>query len=194
MLKIIIAGVVILIAILSYSFIIKPSKSEAKGEGTDAKNIYKFKVKTIEGEEVSLEQYKGKVVLIVNVASKCGYTKQYKGLQELYSTYKDQDFVILGFPCNQFLSQEPGTNEEIKEFCSLNFGVTFPMFDKINVNGKDTHPLYRYLKVNQLNAKGNEKIGWNFTKFLVNKEGEVVKRIDTRTAPADIEADIKALL
>jgi glutathione peroxidase len=186
--------VTIVLAVVAISFAFSKKDSVNETTAIDAKNIYEFKVNTIDGEEISLEKYKGKVVLIVNVASKCGFTPQYEGLQKLYSTYKDSNFVILGFPCNQFMKQEPGTNAEIKEFCSLNYGVTFPMFDKIDVNGDSAHPLYKYLKSEQKNAKGKEKIAWNFTKFLVNKEGKVIKRIGTQTKPADIEADIKALL
>lgn len=156
-------------------------------------SIYNFKVKTIDGKEISLADYKNKVLLIVNVASYCGYTKQYKGLQELYSKYKDKGFEILGFPCNQFGEQEPGTNEEIKQFCSTNYNVTFPLFDKIEVNGDNAHPLYKYLK----SAKPgllNDNIKWNFTKFLVDKNGTVVYRYWTKTTPDSLTTDIEKLL
>jgi len=156
--------------------------------------IYDFKVKTIKGEETTLEQYKGKVMLIVNVASKCGYTPQYDGLEALYRKYKDQGLVVLGFPCNQFGSQEPGSEEEIQNFCRVNFGVTFPMFSKIKVNGEETHPLYRYLKSEQPGVLGTEAIKWNFTKFLVDKEGRVVERFGSSTKPAELEEKIEALL
>ncbi len=156
--------------------------------------IYDFKVKTINGEETTLEQYKGKVLLIVNVASKCGYTPQYDGLETLYKKYKDQGLVVLGFPCNQFGSQEPGSEAEIQNFCRVNFGVTFPMFSKINVNGEETHPLYRYLKSEQPGILGTEAIKWNFTKFLVDKEGNVVKRFGSSTKPQALEEKIEALL
>ncbi len=162
-------------------------------EAAAQKTIYDFSVKTIDGQEQSLAQYKGNVVLIVNVASKCGFTPQYKGLQELYDKYKNRGFVVLGFPCNQFLSQEPGTNDEIKHFCSINYGVTFPMFDKIDVNGDNAHPLYKYLT----SAKGGfitDSIKWNFTKFLVDRKGAVVKRYPPQTVPKDIEEDIKQYL
>ena len=158
------------------------------------KTIYDFKVKTIQGEETTLEQYKGNVLLIVNVASKCGFTPQYDGLEALYKKYKDKGVVVLGFPCNQFGSQEPGTEEEIQNFCRVNFGVTFPMFSKLNVNGDDTHPLYVYLKSEQPGILGSEIIKWNFTKFLVDKKGKVVDRFGSSTKPKEIEKDIEALL
>lgn len=162
-------------------------------QSANGKTIYDFSVKTIDGQEQSLAQYKGNVVLIVNVASKCGFTPQYKGLQELYNKYKNRGFVVLGFPCNQFLSQEPGTNDEIKHFCSINYGITFPMFDKIDVNGGTAHPLYKYLT----SAKGGfitDSIKWNFTKFLVDRKGTVVKRYPPQTNPENMEEDIKKLL
>ena len=158
------------------------------------KTIYDFKVKTIQGEETTLEQYKGNVLLIVNVASKCGFTPQYDGLEALYKKYKDKGVVVLGFPCNQFRSQEPGTEKEIQNFCRVNFGVTFPMFSKLNVNGDDTHPLYVYLKSEQPGILGSEIIKWNFTKFLVDKKGKVVDRFGSSTKPKEIEKDIEALL
>lgn len=156
--------------------------------------IYDFKVKTIEGQEATLEQYKGKVLLIVNVASKCGFTPQYDGLEALYKKYKDKGFVVLGFPCNQFGSQEPGTEAEIQNFCRVNFGVTFPMFSKLNVNGNDTHPLYVYLKSEKPGILGSEAIKWNFTKFLVDKNGKVVQRFGSSASPESIEEDIEKLL
>ncbi len=158
------------------------------------KTIYDIKVKTINGEETTLEQYKGNVMLIVNVASKCGYTPQYDGLETLYKKYKDEGLVVLGFPCNQFGSQEPGSEAEIENFCRVNFGVTFPMFSKINVNGEETHPLYQYLKSEQPGILGTEAIKWNFTKFLVDKEGNVVKRFGSSTKPKELEDKIEALL
>ena len=166
--------------------------AETKQQERD-KTIYDFSVKTIDGQEQSLSHYKGNVVLIVNVASKCGFTPQYKGLQELYNKYKNQGFVVLAFPCNQFLSQEPGTNDEIKHFCSINYGITFPMFDKIDVNGDTAHPLYSYLT----SAKGGfitDSIKWNFTKFLIDRKGTVVKRYPPQTAPENMEEEIKKLL
>lgn len=157
-------------------------------------SIYDFKVQTIQGEDTTLSTYKNKVLLIVNVASKCGFTRQYDGLEALYRKYKDQGLVVLGFPCNQFGSQEPGTEKEIQNFCRVNFGVTFPMFSKINVNGEDTHPLYQYLKSQQPGLLGTESIKWNFTKFLVDKEGNVVKRFGSSTTPLELEEEIEALL
>ena len=158
------------------------------------KTIYDIKVKTINGEETTLEQYKGNVMLIVNVASKCGYTPQYDGLEKKKKKYKDEGLVVLGFPCNQFGSQEPGSEAEIQNFCRVNFGVTFPMFSKINVNGEETHPLYQYLKSEQPGILGTEAIKWNFTKFLVDKEGNVVKRFGSSTKPKELEEKIEALL
>lgn len=157
-------------------------------------NIYDFKVKTINGTETTLASYKGKVMLIVNVASKCGYTPQYEGLEALYQKYKDQDFVILGFPCNQFGAQEPGTADEIQNFCRINFGVTFPLFAKINVNGSDADPLYKYLKSQQKGVLGSEAIKWNFTKFLVDKNGKVVKRFGSSTTPDSLQSEVEALI
>lgn len=156
--------------------------------------IYDFKVTTIEGKETNLESYKGKVILIVNVASQCGFTQQYVGLEALWQKYKAKELVVLGFPCNQFGSQEPGTEKEIQNFCQVNFGVTFPMFTKIKVNGNDTHPLYVYLKSSQKGIMGTEGIKWNFTKFLIDKEGNVIKRFAPSATAKDIEQDIEALL
>lgn len=143
-----------------------------------------FKMASIDGDTVDLSIYKGKVVMIVNVASKCGNTPQYKELQQLYQTYRDSGFVILGFPANNFLGQEPGTNEQIKEFCTLNYGVTFPMFSKISVKGKDQHPLYDYLTDKSKHEFGGE-IGWNFAKFLIGRDGKIKDRFDPRTKPLD---------
>ena len=166
----------------------------AYAKDSSMKTIYDFKVKTIQGEETTLEKYKGKVLLIVNVASQCGFTPQYDGLETLYQQYKEKGLVILGFPCNQFGSQEPGTEEEIQNFCRVNFGVTFPMFSKLKVNGEDTHPLYVYLKSEQPGFLGSEMIKWNFTKFLVNQTGKVVERFGSSTKPKEIEEEIKTLL
>lgn len=134
-----------------------------------SKTIYDYTVKDINGKEISLSEYKGKTLLIVNVASKCGFTPQYKDLEVLYKNYKDKDFTVLGFPCNQFGAQEPGDEQEIKNFCSLNYDVTFPLFSKIDVNGKDTHPIYEYLKNAAPGVLGSKAVKWNFTKFLVSK-------------------------
>lgn len=156
--------------------------------------IYDIPLKKINGEEVNLEQYKGKVLLIVNTASKCGFTPQFEGLEKLYKKYEDKGLVILGFPSNQFLHQDPGSNDEISEFCSLNYGVTFPMFAKIDVNGADTHPLYATLKKSAKGLMGSEKVKWNFTKFLVNKDGQVVKRFPPTTEPSKLGPIIENLL
>ena len=155
--------------------------------------FYNYKVKTIKGEEIELSQYKGKVVLVVNTASECGFTPQYTGLEELYEKHKDNDFVVLGFPCNQFGGQEPGDEASIEQTCLLNFGVTFPMFSKIDVNGDNEAPLYRYLKSQKGSLLG-KSIKWNFTKFLIDKNGKVVERYLPTTKPEAIEKDILKLL
>ncbi|MFT6265129.1 MAG: glutathione peroxidase [Oleiphilaceae bacterium] len=156
--------------------------------------IYGIKVKSIKGEETELEDYKGKAMLIVNTASKCGFTSQFKGLEGLYEKYNDQGLEVLGFPCNQFLKQDPASESEISEFCTLNYGVTFPMFSKIEVNGENTHPLYQYLKSEAKGLLGSEKIKWNFTKFLVDKEGKVLKRYAPNLEPKEMTADIEKIL
>lgn len=154
------------------------------------KTIYDFSMKDIEGKEVSLAEYKGKVILIVNVASKCGFTKQYEGLQALYEKYVDKGLVILGFPSNQFGSQEPGTEDEIMEFCTTNFGVTFPMFSKIDVNGDNADPLYTYLKKEAPGILNTKAIKWNFTKFLIDREGKVIDRYGSAETPEELEETI----
>lgn len=159
-----------------------------------AESVYDFTVESIMGLPRSLETYRGKVLLIVNTASKCGFTPQYAGLQELYEQYHDRGFEILGFPCNQFGNQEPGTEEEIQAFCQVNYGVTFPMFSKIDVNGPDTHPLYVYLKEQEPGVLGTKAIKWNFTKFLVDPEGQVLERFGSNVEPMDIAPRIEALL
>ena len=157
-------------------------------------NIYDFEVKTIDGKTISMSQYKGKVLLIVNVASKCGFTKQYEGLENLFEKYKDKDFMVLGFPSNQFANQEPESDDKIKEFCSLTYDVKFDMFSKIDVNGEKESPLYTFLKSSQKGILGTEDIKWNFTKFLVDKNGNVVDRFAPTTTPESIEKDILKLL
>ena len=157
-------------------------------------SIYDFNVKTIDGEEISMSKYKGKVLLIVNVASKCGFTSQYEGLENLYEKYKNEDFIVLGFPSNQFANQEPESNEKIKEFCSLTYDVKFDMFAKVDVNGENEAPIYKFLKSNQKGILGTENIKWNFTKFLVDKEGNIVDRFGSATTPESIEADVVKLL
>lgn len=156
--------------------------------------VYGFSAPTLAGQDVSLKNYAGKVILVVNTASKCGFTPQYKGLEQLYRDYKDQGLVILGFPCNQFGQQEPGGKAQISEFCELNYGVSFPMFDKVDVNGPQAHPLFNFLTQEKPGVLGSKKIKWNFTKFLINRQGEVVKRFAPLTTPAAIAGDIKALL
>ncbi len=157
-------------------------------------SIYDFKAQTINGEEVSLSNWKGKVLLIVNVASKCGFTNQYEGLQELFTKYEGRDFSVLGFPCNQFGAQEPGSAEEIKTFCETEFKVSFPMFSKVDVNGANAHPLYSFLKEQKPGAFGTEGIKWNFTKFLVDKNGVPVERYAPQDKPANIASDIEKYL
>lgn len=157
-------------------------------------NIYQFSAENYRGEEVNLNEFAGKVVLIVNTASACGFTPQYEGLQALYDKYKDQGLEILAFPCNQFGKQEKGSNEEIKSFCDLQFNIKFPLFEKIDVNGEHAHPLYNFLKKEASGILGTKNIKWNFTKFLVNKNGEVVKRFAPITKPSAMEAEIKSLL
>jgi glutathione peroxidase len=151
-------------------------------------SLYDFSAKTLAGQEKSLADYKGDVALVVNVASKCGLTPQYAGLQALYRAYKDRGFVVLGFPCNQFGGQEPGGAEEIQTFCTTGYGVDFPMFSKIEVNGANADPLYVWLK------DGGPDIEWNFAKFLIGRDGEVIRRIDPRTKPEDLTADIESVL
>jgi len=157
-------------------------------------SLYDFNVTTIEGKEKSLSEYKGKVLLIVNVASKCGFTPQYEGLEKMHETYHDKGLRVLGFPCNQFRSQEPEDEKAIKSFCTLNFGVKFDMFSKIEVNGDGAHPLYKYLKSEQTGFLGTESIKWNFTKFLVDREGNVVERFGSSTEPKELIKDIEKLL
>lgn len=151
----------------------------------NAQSLYDIKLKDIDGKDTTLAAYKGKAVLIVNVASKCGYTKQYSGLEATYQKYKGQGFVILGFPCNQFGGQEPGTNEEIKQFCSSKYSVTFPLFDKIEVNGANRHPLYVALASKSSPFPGDIK--WNFNKFLVGKDGKILQRFDSKVTPESEE-------
>jgi len=157
-------------------------------------SIYDFNVNNIDGKSISMSEYKGKVLLIVNVASKCGFTPQYEGLEKLYESYKNDGFMVLGFPSNQFMSQEPGSNEEIKFFCQKTYEVEFDMFAKVDVNGDNTEPLYKFLKKEQGGFLWMDSIKWNFTKFLVDKEGNVIKRYGSSTKPAEINEDIKKLL
>ena len=158
-----------------------------------AKSVFEFSVKDINGADVALSQYKGKFLLIVNVASKCGFTPQYQGLEDLYKELHDQ-LVVLGFPCNQFGAQEPGNSEEIKNFCSLNYNISFPLFQKIEVNGENASALYQFLKQEKPGLLGTEAIKWNFTKFLVNREGQVIKRYAPTDKPQDIKNDLSKML
>lgn len=180
-------------------------------------NIYDFKAKLNNGQEKNLADFKGEVLLIVNTASKCGFTPQYEGLEKLYQEHNEAGFEVLGFPCNQFLEQDPGNNEEIKQFCKINYGVTFPLFAKVEVNGENAHPLFNYLKENapdhgfeedkEMSAKlkeiltehypsylENHEIRWNFTKFLIDKDGNIVDRFEPTVEPEEMEARIKSLL
>ena len=156
-------------------------------------SIYDSVVEKNNGESYKLEQYKGDVMLIVNTASECGFTPQFEGLQKLYDEYKDQGFIILGFPCNQFGGQEPGSGEEAAQNCIINYGVTFPIHEKVDVKGDNQHPLFRYL-TSQAKGMLSEKIKWNFTKFLVDREGNIVQRFSPQKKPAQIEKDIEKLL
>ncbi len=157
-------------------------------------SLYDFSANTLSGQTASLADYRGKVLLIVNTASKCGFTPQYKGLEALHEAYKDQGLVVLGFPCNQFGAQEPGSADEIGAFCEKNYGVTFQLFEKVDVNGDNAHPLFDFLKKNAPGVLGTESIKWNFTKFLVGKDGNVYDRYASTTAPESMKQDIEKLL
>jgi glutathione peroxidase len=156
--------------------------------------VYDFSAKTIDGKSRKLSDYKGKVLLVVNTASKCGFTPQYKGLEALYEKYKSKGLVVLGFPSNQFGQQEPGPDDEIAEFCEMNFGVTFPLFSKVDVNGDAAHPLFKYLTSTKKGLLGSEAIKWNFTKFLIGRDGNVVERYAPTTKPEDLEKDVERAL
>jgi glutathione peroxidase len=155
---------------------------------------YDFVVRTSEGDETTLDSYRGRVLLIVNVASQCGFTPQYEGLESLYQSYRDGGFAVLAFPCNQFAGQEPGTDSEIRSFCASRYQVTFPLFSKIEVNGSEAHPLYRWLKAQAPGVLGTQSIKWNFTKFLVDRSGRVVERFGPSATPASIEAHVRSLV
>ena len=157
-------------------------------------NFYDFKAVSLQGKEISMETYKGKVTLVVNTASKCGLTPQFEGLEKLYKQYKDKGLVILGFPCNQFANQEPGSEKDIAEGCLINYGVTFPMFSKVDVNGNNAHPIYKYLKSQLKGGLLGSNIKWNFAKFLIDKNGKPYKRYSPTTAPEKLSKDIEKLL
>ena len=156
-------------------------------------NVYQFNFNQLDGKEVSLSDFKGKAILVVNTASACGLTYHYTGLEKLYQKYKDEGLVIIGFPCNQFGTQEPGTSEEIQEFCSLNYDVTFPMSSKVEVNGKNEHPLFKYLK-SELKGTLTDSVKWNFTKFLIDRDGVPFKRFGSTIEPEDISSSINEVL
>ena len=157
-------------------------------------SIYDFNAQQINGQDISLSAYRGKVMLIVNTASKCGFTPQFGGLEELHKTFTDKGLVVLGFPCNQFGAQDPGTDSEIAEFCQVNYGVSFPMMGKVDVNGPAAHPLYKWLSSEAPGLLGSKSIKWNFTKFLIGKDGQVLKRYAPLDKPADMAKDIEAAL
>lgn len=157
-------------------------------------SIHQFKANLSNGEEISLEKYKGEVVVIVNTATKCGLAPQYEGLQKIHTTYGEKGVSVLGFPCNQFMNQEPGTDEEIAQTCALSHSVTFPLFQKIDVNGEHAHPLYKYLQSKAPGFLGSKAIKWNFTKFLIDQKGEIVKRYSPTTKPEEMIKDIEKLL
>jgi len=159
-----------------------------------AMSVYDYSAKTLDGQDVNLADYRGQVLLIVNTASKCGFTPQYEGLEALYKAYKDRGFTVLAFPCNQFGAQEPGDAAEIANFCSLTYDVSFPVMSKIDVNGADAHPLYKFLKKEQKGVLGTEAIKWNFTKFLIGKDGQVVDRFAPTVKPEDLKVAVEALL
>jgi glutathione peroxidase len=175
-----IGAVVVSIACLS---VVKALSLKSEPVAPAYTSVYDFTVNDIDGKPVKLDTYKGKVVLIVNVASKCGFTPQYEGLQATYAKYKDQGLVILGFPANNFMGQEPGTNEEIKQFCSLKYNVTFPLFTKISVKGEDKHALYKFLTDKTTNPEFGGEISWNFNKFLVDRNGKIIARFDSKEKP-----------
>ena len=177
-----------------FTFLLSALLTLSLNAGASMQHFYDFEAHDITGKTVSMSSYKGKVVLVVNVASECGFTPQYKGLEKLYQTYHKQGFEVLGFPCNQFGGQEPASEKEIQKFCMVNFAVTFPLFEKIKVNGKDTHPLYRFLKKEATGFLGTKGIKWNFTKFLIDKSGKVITRYGSSTKPQEIASDIEQYL
>lgn len=185
-------AIILFVCVAIFSVGIFQNASSHAVAGGEMASIHSFTMKDIDGKDVSLGHYKGKVLLLVNVASKCGLTPQYEALQKIYSQYKDRGFVILGFPANNFLGQEPGTNEEIKNFCSLNYNVTFPLFSKISVKGDDIHPLYKFLTDKGTNPEFGGEIKWNFNKFLADKDGKIIARFEPRVKP-DSDEVIQAI-
>lgn len=177
--------IIVVIAVLGMAFILKPAAKKANLDAVP-KSFYELTVESIEGEPMKMADFAGKYVLCVNVASKCGFTPQYKPLQELYERYQDK-LVVIGFPCNQFLGQEPGTEEEIAQFCEARFGVTFPLTEKIKVKGSDQHPIYSWLTTKELNGVADAKVGWNFTKFLISPEGQWLATFASKVDPLSEE-------
>lgn len=185
-------ALVAVLGIAAFSALDKNNMTTTATSSIKEKSVYDFTMKDIDGKDVKLDAYKGKVALLVNTASKCGYTPQYEGLEKIYAKYKDQGFVVLGFPANNFGGQEPGSNEEIKKFCTLRYKVSFPMFAKISVKGEDQHPLYKYLTNADTNPQFAGDIKWNFNKFLVDKTGNVIARFDSKATP-ESEAVMSAI-
>jgi glutathione peroxidase len=194
--KLISGFAVVLVCAATFAIAMSGRANGTADSGEKMNSIYDFTLKDIDRKEVNLGQYRGKVVLVVNVASRCGYTPQYEGLQKVYLKYKDRGFVILGFPANNFMGQEPGTDEEIKTFCSTKYNVTFPIFSKISVKGDDIHPLYKYLTSKDTNPDFGGDIKWNFSKFLFDKNGKIIARFEPKVTPESdpvIQAIEKAL-
>ncbi len=177
----------LLLLAAAYSALAMAKKTDKAPAAPQHTSVYEFTMNDIDGAPVKLEQYRGKVLLVVNVASKCGFTPQYEGLEKLYTDYKDAGLVILGFPANNFMSQEPGSDADIKSFCTLTYGVTFPMFTKISVKGADIHPLYAWLTSKEIHPQFAGDIAWNFNKFLLDRQGKVIARFGSRTKPEDPE-------
>ena len=186
--KIKLVGIALVVIIAAVFGVVALSRANDKTEtATVANSVYDFTLKNIDGKETNIGDYRGKVLLLVNVASRCGYTPQYEGLEKLYLKYKDRGLVVMGFPANNFMGQEPGTNEEIKTFCSLKYNVTFPMFSKISVKGDDIHPLYKYLTDKQSDPQFGGDIKWNFNKFLVGRDGKIIARFEPAVKPESPE-------
>ncbi|MCC6398360.1 MAG: glutathione peroxidase [Bacteroidetes bacterium] len=176
-----------IMSLMGFMLMVGSGDAQTRPASRETEGVLKFTMKDIDGNDVPLSRYKGKAILIVNVASRCGYTPQYEGLEKLYRTYRDSGLVVLGFPANNFGAQEPGTDEQIKEFCTTTYGVTFDMFSKISVKGDDQHPLYRYLTSPETNPAFAGDVAWNFTKFLVNREGTIIGKFGSRVKPMSEE-------